>query len=106
MTIPFIRKLPNGRRSLQEITRPDEIELLGQRFIAHDGRYLIEIQTDLKVHLTAIIDIDGEVQAVATETCDNGPELLEAVDRLVRVSEEKIPAARRVGFTAPEKGAA
>lgn len=88
MTIPFIRVFPNGRNGLTEITRSADIEALAHRFIAHDGRYLIMIADDGAVKLAAVVLRDGEPDEVAAETCDNGPKLLEAVDRLVRKSAE------------------
>ena len=86
MTIPFIRVFPNGRNGLTEITRSADIEALAHRFIAHDGRYLIMIAEDGAVKLAAVVLVDGEPDGVAAESCGNGPELLEAVDRLVRAS--------------------
>lgn len=91
MPIPFIRKYPNGRRGLQEIARDPAIESLAAEFIDHAGRYLCEIMPEGKSHLMAIIDkADGCVK-VADELVDNGPELLEAVDRLITESVKHIP---------------
>jgi hypothetical protein len=92
MTIPFIRGYPNGARGLQEIDRTRATEAMAHRFIAHDGRYLIEVLKDGTVSLIAIIDVDGKAKDVARETCANGPALLKAVDRLVTKSVQHIPA--------------
>lgn len=91
MSIPFIRGFPSGARSLQDITRPFQIERKAKKFIAHGGRYLIEIQTDGKVSLIAIIDVNGTAKDVARELCDNGPDLPLAVDALVLESVQHIP---------------
>lgn len=87
MPIPFIRVFPNGRNGLTEVIRPREIEALACRFIATGGRYLITIDPDGTVKLAAaVLRADGEPEEAASETCENGPQLLMAVDRLVRKS--------------------
>lgn len=101
MTIPFIRGLPNGRRGLQEIARSAPIETKARKFIAHDGRFLVEIQPDERVKLMAIIDVDAGAKEVATEYSPNGPELLDAVDRLVEAAAEKIPLGTRARLLVP-----
>ncbi|MDE2104682.1 MAG: hypothetical protein KGL39_46025 [Patescibacteria group bacterium] len=96
MAVPFIRGFPNGRRSLQEVLRSPDIQLKANEFIAHNGRYLIHITKDDRVDLIAIIDVDGEAKDVAQESTVNGPELLEAVDRLVLESVKHIPNDARL----------
>lgn len=91
MAIPFIRRVPSGRRSCQEITRPPKIEEMAAEFIDHAGRFLIEILPSGQVHLMAIIDLAKGCTKVAEEFCDNGPDLPEAVDRLVTVAHPHIP---------------
>lgn len=91
MAIPFIRKFPSGRRGLQEVLRDPQIELKAAEFIDHAGRYLIEVLPDGKVHLMAIIDLAEGCKLVAEETAPNGPELLEATDRLIIESNKHIP---------------
>lgn len=99
--MPFVRMMPNGRRVLNEIARSPKIEALAQRFVAHDGRFLIEILKDSTVSLIAIIDVDGKATDVARETCANGPELPKAVDRLIKAADLKIPLTNRVRLLAP-----
>lgn len=91
MPIPFIRCLPGGKRVLNEISRAPAIELKAAEFIDHAGRFLTEIRKDEKVYLMAIIDLAEGCTMVAEEVCDNGPELLEAVDRLVTAAYLRIP---------------
>ncbi len=86
MTIPFIRVFPNGRNGLTEISRSAEIEKIAARFIDAGGRYLIMVEADGAVKLAAAVMLpDGEPDEAAAE---NGPALLDAVDRLVRKSVE------------------
>lgn len=91
MPVPFIRQYPNGRRKAETIIRGREVERLAAEFIDCAGRYLIEIQRDGDVKLMAIIDLQGGCTEVATEIVENGPALLEVVDRLVRASVKNIP---------------
>lgn|SRR5512146_777452 len=86
MPLPFVRQYPNGRRCLAEMTPLPEVERLGKHFIAAGGAYLVEILSDGKVRVAACLQIDGKQEDVEEETCENGPELMAAVDRLVRAS--------------------
>jgi len=86
MAIPFIRKLPDGKRVAQLIERSHTVENKAMAFLDRGGRYLIEIQTDAKVHLMAILGFDDKVEEVAALSCENGPDLPIAVDELVEQS--------------------
>jgi hypothetical protein len=91
MPVPFIRCLPGGKRVLNEIARDPAVELKAAEFIDHAGRFLTEIRTDGLVHLMAIIDkADGCIE-VAHKSCENGPELLDAVDALIEEAYPHIP---------------
>lgn len=105
MTIPFIRCFPGGGRGLQEITRSPKIEALARKFIAHDGRFLIEILKDTTVSLIAIIDVNGKAKDVARESCPNGPDLPKAVDRLIRAAVLQIPLNNPARLLAPAQHA-
>lgn len=91
MSIPFVRQYPSGRRGLQEVLRDPKIELHAAEFIDHAGRFLIEILPDGRAHLMAIIDLAQGCTRVAEETCANGPDLMDAVDRLVEAAYPRIP---------------
>lgn len=82
---------PSGRRSAQEITRGRAVETKAAEFIDHAGRFLIEILKDGRVHLMAIIDLAQGCTQVAEEFCPNGPELPDAVDKLVNAAHPHIP---------------
>lgn len=101
MPIPFIRTLPSKKRVLNEVSRPPAIEQQAAEFIDHAGRYLLEITADLQVHLMAIIDKAEGCVKVAEEFCENGPDLPDAVDRLVAESVKHIPIRILVPANAP-----
>lgn len=86
MSIPFTQfLLPNGRRRHETIDRPDDIEALANSFIASGGRFEMEMLPDLEtVSLTAVHKVDGEYDDIAIEVCSNGPDVPDAVDRLVQ----------------------
>lgn len=86
MTLPFIRQYPNGRRCLAEMTPLPEVERLGQAFIASGGAYVCEIMPDGQARVAACVQVDGKQLDIAEEVVPNGPELMAAVDRLVRAS--------------------
>lgn len=86
MPLPFVRQYPNGRRCLAEVTPLPEAERLGQAFIANGGAYVCEILPGGKARIAACMLIDDKQVDVAEEVCENGPELMAAVDRLVRAS--------------------
>lgn len=86
MSIPFIRQLPE-RRVLQQIDCAPEIELVGREFIANGGRYLIEVLPKLSgpnVRVVAcLLSPEGQQLDVVEETVENGPELVNAVNRVI-----------------------
>lgn len=87
MAIPFTQYvLPNGRQREESIERPAEVEAIADRFIEAGGRYECEVLTTGHVSLTAVKEVDGEDQDVEIIVCDNGPEIPNKVDELVRRS--------------------
>lgn len=81
--IPFICDYPAPRgRVLREILRSG-VQLAADTFIAAGGRYLLEIVEGGKIHLMAVMPDGYEGRKVAEETCGNGPELMDAIDKLV-----------------------
>ena len=87
MSIPFTQYLrPDGRKTPVEIDGSAEIEGLAESFIAAGGRYECEHLTTGHASLTAVYFVDGEDQDIAIEVTPNGPEVVPAVDRLVRAS--------------------
>lgn len=113
MAIPFIQKLPDGRRIAIAIKRDTDTENLAQDFIDAGGRYLVEMIPPNKVpetpddpagmprvHIMAIIDTkSGQAEKVAEDTVPNGPELPKAIDRLVQASHHHLPPFEMVRRT-------
>ena len=85
MPIPFTQfLLPRGERRQTQINRPAQIEAEADAFINSGGRFESEMLADLQtVSLTAVHKVDGDDADVACEICENGPAVLDAVDRLV-----------------------
>jgi hypothetical protein len=82
--IPFTQYLrPDGRKEPVEIDRPPEIEQLAQEFIARGGYFECEELNTGHASFTAGHP-DAEEGDIAIEVVMNGPDVLEAVDRLVR----------------------
>ncbi len=87
--IPFIRAYPSGERVLQTIDRGPAIYAMAIKFIARGGRYLCAMMADNHIELVAGMEAsDGSLIKVAHETSGNGPELADAVDKLVKSSVE------------------
>lgn len=83
--IPFTQYLmPDGRKSPQEIDRPPDIEALAHAFIARGGAFECEMLRTGQVSFTAVAMLDGERQDIAIAVADNGPAVLDAVDKIVR----------------------
>jgi hypothetical protein len=85
MPIPFTQYLrPDGAKRDVSIERPPEIEALAQRFIASGGRFECEELRTGEASLTAVkYDRD-----VAIKVVPNGPAVLDAVDAVVRLSQD------------------
>lgn len=96
MPIPFVRKLPNGKRKLEQIQRSPVIENLAGAFLRRGGRYLLEVRDDGLCHLMAILGLERDgvkgVEEVAHVACKNGPDLPISVDTLVQQSIDNSPA--------------
>jgi hypothetical protein len=86
--IPFIRSFPNGTTRLATVDRGEEMYALACQFIAAGGRYLVMKMPDESVELVAALGNGPgkEPTGVACETTEDGPAMLDAVDRLVRES--------------------
>lgn len=100
MTIPFIQGFEDGSRVGRQIPRHIAIEKLAAEFIGASGRYLLEVLPDGQIKLMAIIDTAQGCTEVATEISDNGPDLPQAVDRLIMESVLHIPF-RKSSFIVP-----
>ena len=85
MTVPFTQFLrPDGRKQSVTIERPPEIAEAAQALIARGCRFEIEVLRTGEVSMECCREVDGEARALAQEIVENGPPVLDAVDRLVR----------------------
>lgn len=85
--IPFLRTYPDGRRSVAQIERGADVELLARRFAKLGGRYQLAVMADGAVKLAASIIWRGSETVVEDVETANSTELPQAVDRLVRLSD-------------------
>lgn len=92
MPIPFVRQFPNGRRALSEFSASPEVEELGRKFIALGGAYVCEILPSGYARIAACVQRKGKQVDVEQDACENGPPLVDAVERLVRASVKHVEA--------------
>lgn len=94
MAIPFTQYvLPHGRKRAESIERPPEIETLAHKFINGGGWYECEVLTTGHVSFTACLNTDEDgPQDIEIVISKNGPEVLDAVDKLVRASVKHVSA--------------
>lgn len=82
--IPFTQYLlPDGRTRQETIDRPADIEEMARKVMAVGGRFEAEILRTGHVSFEVVKDNGGETETVAIKICDNGPNVLAAVDKLV-----------------------
>jgi hypothetical protein len=82
--IPFTQYLrPDGERRAVEIDMPPKVEAMAKTFIEFGGYFECEELTTGHVSLTACHP-DCEAGDCAIEVVPNGPEVPDAVDRLVK----------------------
>lgn len=87
MSIPFTQYLrPYCEPRDRTIERSPEIEKLALKMYERGVRYEVELLSTGQVSLTAMLDDD----AVAHEVVSNGPAVLDAVDRLVQTTAERL----------------
>lgn len=93
MSIPFTQFLrPDGAVRSMRVDRPPDIEALVQRIIGFGYRFECEELATGQVSLTVTDPVEEE--DIEVELSENGPPVLEAVDRLVR------KAAAQLGISA------
>jgi hypothetical protein len=89
VSIPFTQYLrPNGETRDESIERSPEIEKLALEAFEKGVRYEAEVLRTGQVSFTAMLDGD----AIAHEVVPNGPAVVDAVDRLVRATAERLKA--------------
>lgn len=92
MSIPFTQYLrPNGKRCDITVDRPPEVEEVARVLLKAGIVFEAEVLTTGHVSLTAETrdeDDPDEDEVLAHEIVPNGPEVLDAVDRLVAAAAE------------------
>ena len=85
LEVPVILRRPNGEESLFALVRSKRIYWKACAFIARGGRFAGTIDANDDVHLVALVWHDGiqDWAVLAEETVRNGPNLADALDRLV-----------------------
>lgn len=90
--IPFTQYfLPHGRKALMFFGVSDELGVQAQAIIDRGWRFEAEMLTTGEVSLTVSDPIE-EID-VAIEVVPNGPEVVDAVTRLIRSNIERTPDA-------------
>jgi len=92
MSISFTQILmPDGRQLQTEIDMPQEIETLAHEFIRAGGWFEVEMLDDYRaVGLTACWDREDGDNDIAIEVVPNGPEIVSAVERIVRFAHQQM----------------
>ena len=92
MSIPFVQFLmPDGRQKPKFIDRPPEIEAMAAAVIESGLRFEVEMLSDYRtVSLTVADPVEGVDLFI--ELAPNGPEMLDAVDKLVRDAHQSLVA--------------
>ncbi len=89
MSIPFTQYFrPSGRPRPQSIDRPAGIERMAETVLQAGSRFEAEVLPNGLVHL----DVCKDDEQLTNELVPNGPEVLDAVDRLVQSAYAKVCA--------------
>ena len=85
MSIPFTQYLlPNGRKRPITIERPAAIEAQAQALLGRGCVFEVEVLRTGEISLEALgPESDGDRETLSVEIVENGPEVPDAVDRLV-----------------------
>lgn len=89
MSIKFTQfLLPHGRQKKIEIDRPAEIEALAAELAEDGNRFEIEMLNDYQTISMTIEDDDedGENIVRGMEIVENGPDVLAAIDKMVKAA--------------------
>lgn len=90
MAIKFTQYLrPNGRTKVIEIERPSEIEALAQGLLKQGYVFEIEELQTGEVSMSIEDHSKEDPEVIAMEICPNGPEVPNAVDKMIREAYEQ-----------------
>jgi hypothetical protein len=85
MSIPFLRKFPNGKAAVQHVERSLGVEHKALNFLVGGGWYTAEVTQAGKIKLAAT---DANLVELAVCETTNSPEMGEAIDKLVEISQQ------------------
>lgn len=89
MAIPFTQYLrPHGKKRLMTIRRSPDVEAMAKYLIGRGYKFDIEELLTGVISMTCELVGKSEELPVAIEQCQNGPPVLDAIDRLVKKSYE------------------
>jgi hypothetical protein len=89
--IPVIQDTPFGELGIR-FRRPANIEAAADRWITNGGRYRTAVLLNGQVLFAATVGQAPDIFQVVGETTSNGPEMLDAIDRVVLQSVTHIAA--------------
>lgn len=98
MSIPFTQFLrPNGRKRVETIERPAEIEAIAEQLQQAGVVFEIEELQNGVVSMEAVRPTGGDddPEVLASELCRNGPEVPRMVDKLVKEAAASLAAQRK-----------
>lgn len=98
--IEFVQYLmPNGRKRPQWIDRPPDITALANELRSAGVELSCEMLPDYNtISLSAEMDdADGETVQLAGGLCQNGPAVLDAVDKLIRTARQSLSERAKEG---------
>lgn len=102
MAIPFTQFLrPNGKQIPVLIDMPADVESLAAEFIARSGVFEIEELSTGLISMEALMpgkdDFGLAVRlCLAGELCNNGPPVVAAVEKMIRLAHARMPVSTSV----------
>ena len=82
--IQFLR--PNGRQKPIQMHASEEIEKLAGECVRKGALFTAEVLTTGAVSLACEYKVDFDTQDICIEICKNGPDVVGAVEKLIRYS--------------------
>jgi hypothetical protein len=93
MSIPFTQYLmPDGRKREATFESDEETEKIASKLIKRGYWFDVEVLSTGLISMTCETLVDGDPEPIAHEICKNGPEVFEAVKRLVGTAKEHMDA--------------
>ncbi|NIN00508.1 MAG: hypothetical protein GTO24_21220 [candidate division Zixibacteria bacterium] len=91
MAIQFTQfLLPDGRRRTVEIDMSEEVEAKAKTIVGQGYSFEIEILTTGLVHM----DCNNGEDVLSNAICENGPEIIECVEKIVNESYERLESRK------------